>query len=52
MRRRITSINDLPIAETDRKFGWRVARRPDGPSRAQRGRASDAAPLSFPRARE
>jgi uncharacterized protein len=52
MRRRIASINDLPIAETDRKFGWRVARRPDGPSRAQRGRASDASPLSFPRTRE
>src|ERR1700733_9701373 len=29
MRRRIASINDLPIAETDRKFHWPLGRRPD-----------------------
>jgi len=29
MRRRIASINDLPIAEKDRKFHWPVGRRPD-----------------------
>jgi nuclear transport factor 2 (NTF2) superfamily protein len=29
MRRRIASINDLPIAETDRKFRWRGGRRRD-----------------------
>jgi nuclear transport factor 2 (NTF2) superfamily protein len=29
MRRRIASINDLPIAEADRKFLWRLGRRPD-----------------------
>ncbi|MYA28662.1 MAG: nuclear transport factor 2 family protein [Nitrospira sp. SB0666_bin_27] len=29
MRRRIASINDLPIAESDRKFGWPSGRRPD-----------------------
>ena len=29
MRRRIASINDLPIAETDRKFHWPIGRRPD-----------------------
>jgi len=29
MRRRIASINDLPIAEADRKFFWPLGRRPD-----------------------
>ena len=29
MKRRIASINDLPIAETDRKFRWALGRRPD-----------------------
>jgi uncharacterized protein len=29
MRRRIASINDLPIAEFDRKFHWPLGRRPD-----------------------
>ena len=29
MRRRIASINDLPIAESDRKFRWPSGRRPD-----------------------
>jgi nuclear transport factor 2 (NTF2) superfamily protein len=29
MRRRIASINDLPIAETDRKFHWPLGRRSD-----------------------
>ena len=29
MRRRHASINDLPIAETDRKFLWPLGRRPD-----------------------
>ncbi|HTR04662.1 MAG TPA: nuclear transport factor 2 family protein [Thermoanaerobaculia bacterium] len=29
MRRRIASINDLPIAEPDRKFRWPLGRRPD-----------------------
>ena len=29
MRRRIASINDLPIAETDRKYHWPLGRRPD-----------------------
>lgn len=29
MRRRIASINDLPIAETERKFRWPQGRRPD-----------------------
>ena len=29
MRRRIASINDLPIAESDRKFQWPLGRRPD-----------------------
>ena len=29
MRRRIASINNLPIAETDRKFLWPLGRRPD-----------------------
>jgi hypothetical protein len=29
MRRRVASINDLPIAETDRKYFWPSGRRPD-----------------------
>jgi uncharacterized protein len=29
MRRRIASINDLPIREADRKYHWRLGRRPD-----------------------
>ena len=29
MRRRIASINDLPIAEAERKFHWPLGRRPD-----------------------
>jgi nuclear transport factor 2 (NTF2) superfamily protein len=29
MRRRIASINDLPIAEADRKYYWPLGRRPD-----------------------
>ncbi len=29
MKRRIASINDLPIAEADRKFHWPLGRRPD-----------------------
>ncbi|WP_020177444.1 nuclear transport factor 2 family protein [Methylopila sp. M107] len=29
MRRRIASINDLPIAESERKFFWPLGRRPD-----------------------
>ena len=29
MRRRIASINDLPIAEADRKYRWPPGRRPD-----------------------
>jgi nuclear transport factor 2 (NTF2) superfamily protein len=29
MRRRIASINDLPIGEGDRKFHWPLGRRPD-----------------------
>jgi hypothetical protein len=29
MRRRIASINDLPIVEADRKFHWPLGRRPD-----------------------
>jgi uncharacterized protein len=29
MERRLASINDLPIAEADRKFHWRLGRRPD-----------------------
>ncbi|HSF96288.1 MAG TPA: nuclear transport factor 2 family protein [Thermohalobaculum sp.] len=29
MRRRIASINDLPIAEADRKYRWPQGRRPD-----------------------
>ena len=30
MRRRIASINDLAMAEADRKFHWLQGRRPDG----------------------
>ena len=30
MRRRIASINDLPIREADRLFHWPLGRRPDG----------------------
>jgi nuclear transport factor 2 (NTF2) superfamily protein len=29
MERRFASINDLPIAESDRKFHWPLGRRPD-----------------------
>jgi nuclear transport factor 2 (NTF2) superfamily protein len=29
MRRRIASINDLPIAEVERKYHWPLGRRPD-----------------------
>ncbi len=29
MRRRIASINDLPIAASERKFHWPLGRRPD-----------------------
>ena len=29
MRRRIASINDLPISEAERKFHWPLGRRPD-----------------------
>ena len=29
MRRRIASINDIPIAESDRKYRWPLGRRPD-----------------------
>lgn len=29
MRRRVASINDRPIAETDRQFHWPLGRRPD-----------------------
>jgi uncharacterized protein len=29
MRRRVASINDLPIAEADRLFRWPLGRRPD-----------------------
>ncbi|HVI27661.1 nuclear transport factor 2 family protein [Hansschlegelia sp.] len=29
MRRRIASINDLPIAEADRKYHWPLGRQPD-----------------------
>jgi nuclear transport factor 2 (NTF2) superfamily protein len=29
MRRRIASINDLPIADADRKYRWPLGRRPD-----------------------
>jgi hypothetical protein len=29
MRRRIASINDLPIKESDRKYRWPLGRRPD-----------------------
>jgi nuclear transport factor 2 (NTF2) superfamily protein len=29
MRRRLASINDLSIRESDRKFHWPLGRRPD-----------------------
>jgi len=29
MKRRIASINDLPIAAADRKYQWSLGRRPD-----------------------
>jgi uncharacterized protein len=29
MRRRLASINDLPIKESDRKYHWALGRRPD-----------------------
>jgi nuclear transport factor 2 (NTF2) superfamily protein len=29
MKKRYASINDLPIAETDRKYRWTIGRRPD-----------------------
>ncbi len=29
MKRRIASINDLPIEESDRKYHWPIGRRPD-----------------------
>jgi len=29
MRERHASINDLPIAETERKYRWPLGRRPD-----------------------
>ncbi|HEX7198127.1 MAG TPA: DUF1348 family protein, partial [Dongiaceae bacterium] len=29
MRRRIASINDLPIMESERKYHWPLGRRPD-----------------------
>ena len=32
MRVRLASINDLPIAESDRKYHWSLGRRSDGPS--------------------
>ena len=30
MRRRLASINDLSIKESERKYHWRLGRRPDG----------------------
>jgi nuclear transport factor 2 (NTF2) superfamily protein len=30
MKRRIASINDLPIKESERKYRWPLGRRPDG----------------------
>ena len=30
MRRRIASINDLPISEAQRLYHWQIGRRPDG----------------------
>jgi uncharacterized protein len=29
MRRRLASINDVPIEEKDRKYHWPLGRRPD-----------------------
>lgn len=38
MKRRIASINDLPIKESDRKFHWPLGRRPDDhPSLSEMG---------------
>ena len=38
MRRRIASINDLPIKESERKYHWPLGRRPDDhPSLTQMG---------------
>lgn len=38
MRRRIASINESPIAESDRKFRWPLGRRPDDePGLSERG---------------
>ena len=38
MSRRIASINDLPIVESERKFLWPLGRRPDGhPSLSELG---------------
>jgi uncharacterized protein len=38
MRLRLASINDLPIAETDRRYRWPLGRRPDGhPSLSELG---------------
>lgn len=31
MRRRLASINDLPIMESERKYHWPLGRRPDDP---------------------
>jgi nuclear transport factor 2 (NTF2) superfamily protein len=30
LRRRIASINDLPIEQSERKYHWPLGRRPDG----------------------
>jgi nuclear transport factor 2 (NTF2) superfamily protein len=38
MRRRVASINDLPIPESDRKYRWMLGRRPeDHPSLSELG---------------
>ena len=37
MRRRIASINDLPIAPAERKFHWPLGRRPDDHPRERYG---------------
>jgi nuclear transport factor 2 (NTF2) superfamily protein len=44
MRRRHASINDLPIAEADRKYRWPLGRRPAAgrPSRLERSRSLSA----------
>jgi hypothetical protein len=36
-RRRIASINDLPIKENERKFFWPLGRRPDEPGLSELG---------------